>query len=406
MKPVRLEAEGFTCYRERQEPLDFTGLSLFAIAGPTGAGKSSILDTMLYALYGEVPRIGKQGVGEFISHGRDAMWVTLDFAVRGSLYRVARRVKRAKKGLNTNVTLAELVGGGERSIADGVKPVNEAIARLLGLDFSAFTQTVILPQGEFAKFLKAAPNDQRAILQHLLRHEVFERMRAEAERRRGDADRDARGVEGQLGTLEHATPVALEALQAERTAAAATLAELAVRKTAQEASVREQRVRHQLTLEVRTLRTRRDVLDLAAPAVMAIRNELTAARRAAHVVPRIETCASAEARLAEASRERTAAAAAASSGTDAVRAAEQRAAHATADAEPCAALARLIRALDEITGDLSRRRVLQRELDGDSRSLLAARARSAEAGARADQSRASAAAASAALAEAHVALAG
>ena len=71
MRPLRLDVEGFTCYRERQQPLDFSSLSLFAIAGPTGAGKSSILDTMLYALYGEVPRIGKQGIGEFISHGRD-----------------------------------------------------------------------------------------------------------------------------------------------------------------------------------------------------------------------------------------------------------------------------------------------------------------------------------------------
>ena len=214
MKPVRLEAEGFTCYRERQQPLDFTGLSLFAIAGPTGAGKSSILDTMLYALYGEVPRIGKQGVGEFISHGRDAMSVTLDFAVRGSIYRVTRRVKRTKKGLTTVAVLAELTPTGERSVAENVKPVNEAIERLLGLDFSAFTQTVILPQGEFAKFLKAAPNDQRSILQHLLRHELFERMRAEAERRRGEADRDAHGLERQLATYEHATPAALEARHA------------------------------------------------------------------------------------------------------------------------------------------------------------------------------------------------
>lgn len=99
--------------------------------------------------------------------------------------------------------------------------MNEAIERLLGLDFSAFTQTVILPQGEFAKFLKAAPNDQRSILQHLLRHELFERMRAEAERRRGEADRDAHGLERQLATYEHATPAALEARHAALAAAQA-----------------------------------------------------------------------------------------------------------------------------------------------------------------------------------------
>jgi exonuclease SbcC len=58
MRPLRLEVEGFTCYRDRQNVLDLSELRLFAIAGPTGAGKSSILDAMLYALFGEVPRIG------------------------------------------------------------------------------------------------------------------------------------------------------------------------------------------------------------------------------------------------------------------------------------------------------------------------------------------------------------
>ena len=58
MRPLRLEVEGFACYRDRQPVLEFSELTLFAIAGPTGAGKSSILDAMLYALFGEVPRIG------------------------------------------------------------------------------------------------------------------------------------------------------------------------------------------------------------------------------------------------------------------------------------------------------------------------------------------------------------
>src|SRR6187399_2593028 len=122
MRPVRLEAEGFTCYRERQQPLDFSSLSLFAIAGPTGAGKSSILDTMLYALFGKVPRIGKQGIAEFISHQRDVMTVALDFRVRGRDYRVTRLTKRQKSGLKSEATLADISGGLERSIADQIQP--------------------------------------------------------------------------------------------------------------------------------------------------------------------------------------------------------------------------------------------------------------------------------------------
>ena len=66
MRPLKLSIEGFTCFRRSQE-LDFSRLKLFAIAGPTGAGKSSILDAMMFALYGKVPRLGKKTCAEFIS---------------------------------------------------------------------------------------------------------------------------------------------------------------------------------------------------------------------------------------------------------------------------------------------------------------------------------------------------
>lgn len=109
MRPLRLEAEGFACYRERQDALDFSQFSLFAIAGATGAGKSTILDTMLYGMYGQVPRIGKQGIAEFISHGRDTLSVCFDFSVRGLPYRVTRRIKRRSSGvLATSAALARL----------------------------------------------------------------------------------------------------------------------------------------------------------------------------------------------------------------------------------------------------------------------------------------------------------
>ena len=387
MRPVRLEAEGFTCYRERQEPLDFSSLSLFAIAGPTGAGKSSILDTMLYALYGEVPRIGKQGIGEFIAHGRDAMSVCLDFAVRGSSYRVTRRVKRGKKNLNTVATLAELVAGGERSLADGVKPVNEAIERLLGLDFNAFTQTVILPQGDFAKFLRADPKDQRSILQHLLRHEVFERMRIEAERRRAESDRDAHGVEGQLTAFEHATPEALIAVQEKLVGARVTLEASNAEKVSQEAALEELRERHRLTVEVQGLRSSRTRLDKVAPKIAAKRDELAAARRAAEIVPRLEAAAAADSRLGQAVRERDAAAAELSARNAALSAADQRAKAATANAESIVDLTLRIRALDEIKGDLTRREAIRAALDALTRDLPVAQRLSDKAGKRVAKAR-------------------
>ena len=58
MRPLRLELEGFTSFKERLA-LDFDGLDLFAITGPTGAGKSSLIDALVFALYGQVPRVGR-----------------------------------------------------------------------------------------------------------------------------------------------------------------------------------------------------------------------------------------------------------------------------------------------------------------------------------------------------------
>ena len=69
MRPLRLQVEGFASFKECQQ-LDLSSLDLFANTGPMGAGKSSLLDAMLFALYGIIPRVGAQNHDELISHGR------------------------------------------------------------------------------------------------------------------------------------------------------------------------------------------------------------------------------------------------------------------------------------------------------------------------------------------------
>ena len=72
MKPLELSVQGFTCFTERQQ-VDFTDLELFAITGPTGSGKSSLIDAMIWALYGAVPRMGKQHSKELIAQGEGGL---------------------------------------------------------------------------------------------------------------------------------------------------------------------------------------------------------------------------------------------------------------------------------------------------------------------------------------------
>jgi exonuclease SbcC len=181
MRPLRLRIENFTCFRDPVE-LNFEGLNLFAITGPTGAGKSSLLDAIIFALYGRVPRIGGKGLSELIALGRDRLGVAFDFALGDRHLRVAR-IMRRKTGA-AQVQLDEIAEGGELPVCSGVRETDDKIKQLVGLAYEAFTQAVVLPQGEFANFLRSAPGDQRKILRDILRLQVYERMRELAARQR------------------------------------------------------------------------------------------------------------------------------------------------------------------------------------------------------------------------------
>lgn len=186
MRPISLRLKGFTAFRDEQE-IAFDGLDLFAIAGPTGSGKSSILDAMTYALFGYVERVGRQ-VGQLISQGQPRMTVTLEFAVDAERYRVTRSTP-ASRGA-TRVLLERCVDGEWVQAGEGADRVREADALIrsaIGLDYQAFTRSVLLPQGRFAEFLVGDAAERRRILTELLGLELFERLA----RRAGELRREA-----------------------------------------------------------------------------------------------------------------------------------------------------------------------------------------------------------------------
>jgi exonuclease SbcC len=186
MRPIRLEIKNVTAFRAEQT-IEFDGLDLFAISGQTGAGKSTILDAMTYALFGRIERIGKQGIQQLISQGQPSMAVMLEFAIDGSRYRITRRTN-AKGTTAVQFELAEgdeWIQAGEGS--DKVSGANELIKRAIGLDYDAFTRTVLLPQNRFAEFLVGDAKERRSILTDLLGLELFERLG----KRAGDIKREA-----------------------------------------------------------------------------------------------------------------------------------------------------------------------------------------------------------------------
>jgi DNA repair protein SbcC/Rad50 len=185
VRPIRLEMRGVTAFRDEQA-IDFTALDLFAISGPTGSGKTSILDAITYALFGYIDRVGRHAA-LFISQGQPRLAVTLEFAVGQERLRVTRSTPA--RGAS-RILLERWAGAGWSQAGEGadrIRDVDAAIREAIGLDYDAFTRTVLLPQGKFAEFLVGDARTRRDILTELLGLELFERLA----RRAGDVRREA-----------------------------------------------------------------------------------------------------------------------------------------------------------------------------------------------------------------------
>lgn len=208
MRPRRLELSGFTSFKEPTE-IDFADADYFALVGPTGSGKSSVIDAICFVLYGCVPRYDREGlVAPVISHGKIEAKVLLDFSIDGKDYTAARVVRRSGKGASTKE--ARLESGGEVLAGNG-KELTQEVARLVGLSFEHFTKCVVLPQGEFARLLHDDPGDRQALVVTLLNLGVYERMRQLANARSTENKRKLSNIEARLtDELSFATPNALK----------------------------------------------------------------------------------------------------------------------------------------------------------------------------------------------------
>jgi len=193
MRPIRLTLEGFTSFRKKAE-IDFAGLDLFAITGSTGAGKTSILDAITYALYGQTSRLGSRGLGELISLGAPRLSVMLDFESSGRRYRVARVLKRSGPA---SLRFETLDGDGH-AVDGGAREIALQIAKIVGLEFDAFTKAVVLPQGQFDQFLRGDPAQRRQILEALLNLGIYREMMQRANGRQKEQQTELDLINSQL----------------------------------------------------------------------------------------------------------------------------------------------------------------------------------------------------------------
>jgi DNA repair protein SbcC/Rad50 len=213
MRPVRLDMDGFASFRDKTV-LDFTDTDFFALVGATGAGKSTVIDAITFALYGTVPRWNDQRmITPALAPTATRGVVRLIFDADGQRYAVAREARRSG-GKTSRVTMHasrlerlhdpdDLDGEGDVLAAES--EVTKAVESLLGLSYDHFTTCVALPQGKFAEFLHAKASDRQDILSSLLGYQLYDELQSRANSRARDkrAARDA--FEATLAGYDDAT---------------------------------------------------------------------------------------------------------------------------------------------------------------------------------------------------------
>ncbi len=401
MRPHRLRVTAFGAFggtvQVSFDDLAFSGL--FLLHGETGAGKTTLLDAIGFALYGRVP--GERGKARRLRSDHAAPGtpteVQLEVTVGGRRMRITRKPEqeRAKlRGAGTTteqakVLLEELTGGSWHAVSTRMGEADAEIADLMGMSADQFFQVVLLPQGEFARFLHADAGDRAKLLQRLFGTDRFHAVEEWLARRRkatADEVREAElGISGLLARVAQAAgvplpgsdspgsdspgsavaaPPALWAAQLAETAATAAEAcrsqVAACRQDLDRALDRQREAGHLADRQrrrVEALRTR-DNLAAAEPGLGQRRAELAAATRAADVAHA----------LTEAERTGTALAQA--------RAAEEQARR-DADAAPGATAAELRAAAEEHVTQLGRLETLRsvsRQAADEDQGAEAARA--------------------------------
>ena len=243
--------------------------NIYALTGPTGAGKTTILDAISLALYGRTPRlarIGKAG-NEIMSRHSGTCHAEITFSTRTGRYRSHWSQHRARRKAggelqNPKHELADAESG--ELLATGLKDVAAAIEHLTGMDYQRFTRAMLLAQGDFAAFLRAAPDERAPLLEQITGTEIYSRISIAVHERL----RDALEQQHQLATetagitpLDAATHTALTqesaalqkqlaalATRQQQTAVALARAQNIAELTAELARLDEQHTAHQAAL--------------------------------------------------------------------------------------------------------------------------------------------------------------
>ncbi|HJB65687.1 MAG TPA: AAA family ATPase [Candidatus Mailhella merdavium] len=208
---------------------EYTDEGIFAITGPTGAGKSTILDAVCLALYGQTPRLGRLSAGrnDIMSRRAGECFAEVEFEISGRRYRCTwyqRRARRRADGQLQAPThqIADISDDPEqgRILEQHSGKTVDCVTRLTGLDFDRFTRSMLLAQGRFATFLNASPSERAPILEQITGTSVYSLISRLAHERLGEERTRRDALAAELDGLRPLTPEEEALLREELRAAA------------------------------------------------------------------------------------------------------------------------------------------------------------------------------------------
>ena len=209
MRLLKLAYCGVGPYPKRQEINfeDFEPDGLMLISGPTGGGKTTILDAIVFALYGRIADTDSDPsrMRSAYCDPADPTWVELEFEVSSGQYRIRRspaylRPKKRGTGFTEQVATAQLFRLNDLANPLATRPVDVGplVNDLVGLNAEQFCQTVILPQGKFDTFLRAKSDERKKVLESIFRTQKYQKFEDELRGRAKKAKTASREAAGKV----------------------------------------------------------------------------------------------------------------------------------------------------------------------------------------------------------------
>lgn len=219
MLPISLRFKGLHSYKQAVS-IDFRTLvdaQLFGIFGATGSGKSTILEAITLALFGESERLGSTNLSSMVNLSATEMWIEFEFCQQGADYLFELKYTRAKGDLDRAATVyhhkaAKKVNGQWLPLSDKGREVKTLATDILGITADNFRRTTIIPQGKFQEFLTLKGAERGSMMENLFKLERFN-LSDKVKALRDKTDQEYQFVIGQLASIGEADATVIKGLE-------------------------------------------------------------------------------------------------------------------------------------------------------------------------------------------------